>query len=84
MTTYTVTAAAGPIHPTLSAGADDIVTFTASGKYLEIVNRDATNALWFCWTKDASTPPLPVAAAAGVEYVGPGRRSFPSPPDRRI
>lgn len=54
-------------HQTLVANAIDTVTFATDYQFVEVLNRDATNLIYF--TADGSAPAI---AADGTDVVSPG------------
>lgn len=64
-------------HQTLVANAVDVVTFPFDTSFVEVLNWDATNKIYF--TADGTTPAI---AADGTDVVGPGDSlRIPAPVD---
>lgn len=64
-------------HQTLTAATVDTVTFPFDTSYVEVLNRDATNPIYF--TADGTTPSV---ALDGTDVVGAGDSlRIPAPVD---
>jgi hypothetical protein len=66
MASYTVRIAK---HATLTTTTADLISLNGGLIGFEVVNKDASNAVYFTWTDDGSTPTTAVAAADDTDYV---------------